>query len=132
MRERQVLDGLVMFGVDLFLEYQVPSLLRFGLLCFEGFRHHRWRLEVTRLAPGQIRFVVLDDGPGIPVAERERVFERFHRTDSGRTRRTGGAGLGLAIVKAIAEAHRGSVRVRDPRGGRGAEIELVLPGFEPA
>ncbi len=77
----------------------------------------------------RIRFVVLDDGPGIPAGERERVFERFHRTDSGRGRGTGGAGLGLAIVRAIAEAHRGTVRVRDPHNGRGAEIELVLPGF---
>jgi signal transduction histidine kinase len=90
------------------------------------------RLDVTRLAPDRIRFAVLDDGPGIPEAERERVFERFHRTDSGRTRTTtGGAGLGLAIVRAIAEAHRGTVRVRDSQNGRGAAIELVLPGFAP-
>jgi two-component system, OmpR family, sensor kinase len=88
------------------------------------------RLEVTRLAPDRIRFLVVDDGPGIPVTERERVFERFHRTDSGRTRATGGAGLGLAIVRAIAEAHRGSVGVRDSQNGRGAAIELVLPGFQ--
>ena len=89
------------------------------------------RLDVTPLAPDRIRFLVVDDGPGIPVSERERVFERFHRTDSGRSRSsTGGAGLGLAIVRAIAEAHRGNVRVRDPIDGRGAAIELVLPGFE--
>jgi two-component system, OmpR family, sensor kinase len=87
------------------------------------------RLDVTRLAPDRISFVVVDDGPGIPPNERERVFERFHRTDSGRTRATGGAGLGLAIVRAIAEAHRGSVRVRDPQNGHGAAVELVLPGF---
>ena len=86
-------------------------------------------LDVSALAPDRIRFVVRDDGPGIPAAERERVFERFHRIDSGRTRATGGAGLGLAIVRAIAEAHRGTVRVRDSHNGRGAEIELVLPGF---
>ena len=89
------------------------------------------RLDVTPLGPDRIRFLVVDDGPGIPVAERERVFERFHRTDTGRTRSAGGAGLGLAIVRAIAEAHRGSVRVRDPLDGLGAAIELVLPGFEP-
>ena len=89
------------------------------------------RLDVTRVAPDRIRFVVLDDGPGIPKDERERVFERFHRTDSGRTRTSSsGAGLGLAIVRAIAEAHKGSVRVRDSQNGRGAAIELVLPGFE--
>jgi two-component system OmpR family sensor kinase len=90
------------------------------------------RLEVSRAAPNRIRFVVLDDGPGIPPRERERVFERFHRTDSGRGRDTGGAGLGLAIVRAIAEAHRGTVRVREPQNGHGAEIELMLPGFVPS
>jgi len=91
------------------------------------------RLDVTRLSPDRIRFAVLDDGPGIAEDERERVFERFHRTDSGRTRTTGaGAGLGLAIVRAIAEAHKGTVRVEDSQNGRGATFELVLPGFEPS
>jgi signal transduction histidine kinase len=87
------------------------------------------RLDVQPLAPDRVSFVVSDDGPGIPAHERERVFERFHRTDSGRGRATGGAGLGLAIVRAIAEAHKGAVRVREPRDGRGASVELVLPGY---
>jgi two-component system, OmpR family, sensor kinase len=87
------------------------------------------RLDVRATAPDRIRFDVSDDGPGIPEHERERVFERFHRTDSGRTRAMGGAGLGLAIVRAIAEAHKGTVRVRDSPNGHGASIELVLPGF---
>ena len=90
------------------------------------------RLDVRPVAPDRISFVVSDDGPGIPDHERERVFERFHRTDSGRTSAAGGAGLGLAIVRAVAEAHKGSVRVRDPLNGRGAVIEIVLPGFEPS
>jgi two-component system OmpR family sensor kinase len=90
------------------------------------------RLDVMPLAPDRIRFEVSDDGPGIPEHERERVFERFHRTDTGRTRATGGAGLGLAIVRAIAEAHKGTVRVRDASNGRGASVELVLPGFRSA
>jgi two-component system, OmpR family, sensor kinase len=91
------------------------------------------RLDVTRLAPDSIRFLVVDDGPGIPPSEREHVFERFHRTDAGRTRSTsGGAGLGLAIVRAIAEAHKGTVRVEDSENGHGAAIELVLPGFRPS
>lgn len=89
------------------------------------------RLEVQRVAPDRIRFVVLDDGPGIPAAERERVFERFHRIDPGRSRAEGGAGLGLAIVRAIAEAHGGSVRATEPISGGGARLELVLPGFRP-
>ena len=85
-----------------------------------------------RSSPDRIRFTVLDDGPGIPVAERERIFERFHRTDPARARSAGGAGLGLAIVRAIAEAHGGTVRARDPEDGRGARVEFVLPGFAPA
>ena len=85
------------------------------------------RLEVERLAPDKIRFAVIDDGPGIPAAERERIFERFHRTDPARTRSAGGAGLGLAIVRAIAEAHGGQVRARDARDGRGARVELCYP-----
>jgi signal transduction histidine kinase len=90
------------------------------------------RLEVQRVGPGRVRFAVLDDGPGIPAAERERVFERFHRTDPARTRLAGGAGLGLAIVRAIAEAHGGQVRARERPGGSGANVELLLPGFRPA
>lgn len=87
------------------------------------------RLEVERVATDQIRFLVLDNGPGIPVPERERIFERFHRTDQARARSAGGTGLGLAIVRAIAEAHGGTVSASDPPEGRGARIELVLPGF---
>jgi signal transduction histidine kinase len=89
------------------------------------------RLEVERLAGDRIRFAVIDDGPGIPDSERERIFERFHRTDQGRARSAGGAGLGLAIVRAIAESHGGYVRAVDANG-RGARVELVLPGFESA
>jgi signal transduction histidine kinase len=90
------------------------------------------RLEVHRAAPEGVRFVVLDDGPGIPASERERVFERFHRVDPARSRANGGAGLGLAIVRAIAEAHGGAVRAAEPAESRGARVELTLPGFSPA
>jgi two-component system OmpR family sensor kinase len=91
------------------------------------------RLEVEEAGPGRLRFAVVDDGPGIPTAERERVFERFHRTDPARSRAGGGAGLGLAIVRAIADAHHGEVHATDPRGGaRGARVELLLPGYQHA
>jgi signal transduction histidine kinase len=86
------------------------------------------RLEVHRAGGTRLEFAVLDDGPGIPPDERERVFERFHRTDGSRSRTNGGAGLGLAIVRAIAEAHGGEVHAVDANG-RGARVELVLPGF---
>jgi signal transduction histidine kinase len=75
-----------------------------------------------------IGFVVEDDGPGIDADQRERVFDRFHRTDAARSRASGGTGLGLAIVRAIAEAHGGRVAVAAGHDG-GARIELELPGF---
>ncbi len=90
------------------------------------------RLELATVAPGRLRFTVLDDGPGIPPTERERVFERFHRVEEGRSRVAGGgAGLGLSIVRAIAEAHGGMVRASEPADGAGARIELEVPGFTP-
>jgi two-component system OmpR family sensor kinase len=89
------------------------------------------RMRVERPGGERIRFLVEDDGPGIPPAQREHVFRRFHRTDAARDRASGGTGLGLAIVKAIADAHGGSVRAGvSPEGG--ARIELELPGFAPA
>jgi signal transduction histidine kinase len=90
------------------------------------------RLEVEALGGQTLRFAVVDDGPGIPPEERERIFERFHRVDVGRSRKSGGAGLGLAIVRAIAEAHGGRVRADSSRNGSGARVELLLPGFSPA
>jgi signal transduction histidine kinase len=89
------------------------------------------RMAVERAPADGIRFIVEDDGPGIPPAERERVFDRFHRTDAARDRASGGTGLGLAIVRAIAEAHGGSVSAGSSRAG-GARFELTLPRFIPA
>ncbi len=83
------------------------------------------RLEVTPRPGGVVRFVVLDDGPGIDPGELESVFERFHRTDHDRSRKTGGAGLGLAIVRAIARAHGGDARA--VASDAGARLELELP-----
>jgi signal transduction histidine kinase len=88
-------------------------------------------LAVEPLAGGRVRLVVEDDGPGIPEDQRERVFERFHRTDQARDRVSGGAGLGLSIVRAIAQSHGGRVRATARRGG-GARLELDLPDYRPA
>jgi len=86
------------------------------------------RLSVERRGADGVRFVVEDDGPGIPLQERARVFERFHRTDQARDRASGGTGLGLAIVAAIVAAHGGQVRAADSGLG-GAGIEMELPRF---
>jgi signal transduction histidine kinase len=77
-----------------------------------------------------VRLTIDDDGPGIPPNERERIFDRFHRTDFSRTRRGGGSGLGLAIARAIVEAHGGHIWAEASPDG-GARIAFELPGFEP-
>jgi two-component system, OmpR family, sensor kinase len=69
---------------------------------------------------------VRDHGPGIPESEAPKVFERFYRSDTSRTRETGGSGLGLAIVAAIIGSHGGSVSVETTDGG-GATLAVSLP-----
>ncbi len=77
---------------------------------------------------GTTILTVSDDGPGIPPAERTRVFERFVRLDSDRSRSGGGAGLGLAIVAEIAAAHGGTVTIDDrPGGGTAVIVTFPLP-----
>lgn len=73
---------------------------------------------------GIAQLVVADDGPGIPVADRERVFDRFTRLDAARSRDDGGTGLGLAIVRELVLAHRGTVRLDDNRPGLRAVVTL--------
>jgi len=79
---------------------------------------------------GELVLVVADDGPGIPEADRERVFERFTRLDAARSRTDGGAGLGLAIVHEIVARHHGTVRAVDPDGETGARLEVRLPATD--
>lgn len=79
------------------------------------------RIDVNVLSGRDVGLEVIDDGPGIPVAERERVFDRFYRrpgTD------TPGSGLGLAIVSNIAGRHRARVTLDDAPGGRGLAVRV--------
>ena len=101
-----------------------------------GARHARSRLHLAcgvDDARGGVWVEVVDDGPGIPEADRERVFGRFVRLDAGRGRAEGGAGLGLAIVRQLVRAHAGSVTVS---GGSeplpGAHVRIWLPAHPPS
>jgi signal transduction histidine kinase len=83
------------------------------------------RLECGQL-DGVAQIIVEDDGPGIPPAERHRIFDRFVRLDSPRSRESGGAGLGLAIVAEIAAAHHGTVTITEPTPG-GTRFDVRFP-----
>jgi two-component system phosphate regulon sensor histidine kinase PhoR len=90
-------------------------------------RYGDGRVEVTVGRDGEkVAIAVSDDGEGIPVDQRERVFERFYRVDASRSRSTGGTGLGLAIVKHAADAMGGRVFVGESDMG-GAAFTLELP-----
>ncbi len=69
---------------------------------------------------------IRDTGIGIPTAEQSRIFERFYRVSSDRSRRTGGSGLGLAIALAIAQGHQGSIQVQSELG-KGSTFTIRLP-----
>jgi two-component system OmpR family sensor kinase len=73
---------------------------------------------------GEVVLSVEDDGPGIAPELRDKVFERFYR---GSGDRSGSSGLGLSIVRAVAESHKGTVRLEEPLDGRGARFVVRLP-----
>ena len=75
---------------------------------------------------GALTIAISDDGPGIPEGDIERVFEPFYRVEGSRNRNTGGSGLGLSIARNIAQAHGGSVRLRNLARG-GLEATLRIP-----
>ncbi|YCK39154.1 sensor histidine kinase [Actinomadura sp. ATCC 39365] len=87
-------------------------------------RHTSSKVEVALTADGVL--TVTDDGPGIPEQDRERVFNRFTRLDSGRSRDEGGAGLGLAIVRETVRAHGGTVVLQDAAPGLRAVVRLPV------
>jgi signal transduction histidine kinase len=92
-------------------------------------RHARSTISLSlRDGGGTVVMAIDDDGSGIPVAQRERIFDRFVRLEDARDRDSGGSGLGLAIALEIATFHRGTVRVLDSALG-GARFEVRLPGM---
>lgn len=122
-------------GVRLDSHVDAPALCRFDRLRMEqvvsnlltnAFRYGTGKPVKVSLthAPDRTRLVVQDSGPGIPAADRDRVFERFTQGDNAQRR--GGLGLGLHIVRQIIDAHGGRVHVEETPGG-GAAFVVDLP-----
>ena len=132
--ERAVIAGDA--GVDLSLAHVEPTGVRgdadalavlLGNLVDNALRHtpRGGRVDVAVRRDGARGILeVIDGGPGIPAAERERVFDRFYRGDAGGAT---GSGLGLAIVRRIAERHGAEVRLEDGPQGRGLVVRVVFP-----
>lgn len=94
-----------------------------------AFKYINKKGEVTIKVSKEGAFALIevkDNGIGIPLVEQERIFERFYRVDSSRSRGQGGTGLGLAIVKHIAQAHKGFVKLESVPG-RGSSFVIGLP-----
>ncbi|MCQ6254997.1 ATP-binding protein [Pseudomonas sp. Q11] len=96
-----------------FMARAVINLLRNAI----RYADERVHVSLTR-AGDHYEVRVNDDGPGVPLDGREKIFEPFSRLDASRDRRTGGFGLGLALVRRVSQSHRGHVEVTDsPWGG---------------
>ena len=121
----EVPDELTLIGDEARLHQVFANLLD------NAARHagaDRQVIVTARAAGERARVEVVDHGPGIPAGERDRVFDRFYRTDRARSTDLGGSGLGLAIARGIVELHDGSIRATaaEPRGCR-IVIELPRP-----
>jgi len=121
----QIEAGLVVEGDADLLKVAVSNLLD------NAERYAQRTVSVTATtARGHVLVSVTDDGPGVPVADRDRIFERFVRLDDSRSRANGGSGLGLAITRQIADRHGGTVFVTPGSAGSdppGARFVLALP-----
>ncbi|MCX4690097.1 HAMP domain-containing histidine kinase [Kitasatospora purpeofusca] len=110
----ELADGVVVTGNPMWLGRLLTNLLD------NAERHARHRVTVRLAldgATGRAVLDVADDGPGVPSAEREEVFERFTRLDDARSRDDGGTGLGLSIARDIAALHGGTLTIEDTPGG---------------
>ncbi len=86
----------------------------------------RVSISARRVDEG-VRLSITDEGPGLTVEQRERVFERFYRVDPSRSRALGGSGIGLAIARALLDAMDGRIWVDSDGAGRGSTFRLELP-----
>jgi two-component system OmpR family sensor kinase len=114
---------LVVTGDDLRLRQAVANLVRNALVHTPAGSPVEVALQAQN---GHAEIDVIDHGAGVPAAQRERIFERFHRADPLRSRDQGGSGLGLSIATAVVSAHGGRISVADTPGG-GATFRIELP-----
>lgn len=138
-----VADDIAALGADIEVSGSLaqPVLLRPALtrralanLMDNARRYGGGRVRVTlSSADGEARIDIDDDGPGVPEAELEHVFEPYVRLEASRARHTGGSGLGLAISRAVIRAQGGEVTLsRRAEGGLRARVALPLQGRKPA
>lgn len=119
-----VTDDVIVLGRKLELERAVVNLLE------NADRHGGGVVAVTVRREGVDAVIDVDDaGPGVPAADRDRIFERFATTHAGRRSTTGGTGIGLALVAETVATHRGRV-VCTERPGGGARFSIRLPAME--
>ncbi len=97
-----------------------------GNLLDNAVKYGKSALAVLDDNDARLEIRIQDEGPGLPQAELEKVFEPFYRLESSRSRQTGGTGLGLTIAKSIAEAHGGRLSLQNRVEG-GLEARLTLP-----
>ena len=121
-------DRLVLPGDETALRTLVRNLLDNAIRYTETRGHIGLRVQTAEDSRRHrvAQLSVHDDGPGIPAADQERIFERFYRIDKARSRETGGTGLGLSIVKHVAESHGGTVEV-ESRLGVGSTFTVSIP-----
>lgn len=122
----EVQDNLVLQGDQGLFTQAVSNLVENAL----KYTPSGGRVEVraVRRPDSRIEISVLDSGPGVPVADRDRIMERFVRLESARS--TAGVGLGLSLVAAVARLHKGGLHLRDgldAGAGKGLAAALVLP-----
>jgi signal transduction histidine kinase len=108
------------FGKPLALKRCVSNLINNAV-----FYGKTLRLDVVD-SRSEIKIYIVDQGPGIPEEQLDRVFEPYVRLEGSRNRNTGGAGLGLSIARNIAHAHGGRLTLRN-RIGAGLEAAVILP-----
>ncbi|NNE56717.1 MAG: HAMP domain-containing histidine kinase [Hellea sp.] len=124
--ESKIKDGLLILADRGLLSQAVSNLVENAIKYTPA--GGKIRLVLDRNSNGRVRVAVMDNGPGIPAPDRERVKERFVRLDKSRT--APGSGLGLAMVDAIATLHEAEFKLSDglPNdNGVGLSVEIIFP-----